>query len=101
MARDIDPMVGNLIGRHSRPVSYRTGDLSRREVGRDRQCRRRPRTGAELAATDVIAFCRSRLAHFQCPTSVELVQDLPRNATSKVLKRALHDPYWARQDRTI
>jgi acyl-CoA synthetase (AMP-forming)/AMP-acid ligase II len=51
--------------------------------------------GAELSADDVIGFCRARLAHFQCPTSVEFVAELPRSATGKVLKRALREPYWA------
>jgi acyl-CoA synthetase (AMP-forming)/AMP-acid ligase II len=57
--------------------------------------------GAELSADDVIAFCRGRLAHFQSPTSVEFAADLPRNATGKVLKRALREPYWADRERTI
>jgi acyl-CoA synthetase (AMP-forming)/AMP-acid ligase II len=57
--------------------------------------------GAELSAADVIGFCRARLAHYQCPTSVEFADDLPRSATGKVLKRALRDPYWAGRDRAI
>jgi len=57
--------------------------------------------GAEVAAEDVIGFCRGRLAHFQCPASVEFVDDLPRNATGKVLKRALREPYWAGRERAI
>jgi acyl-CoA synthetase (AMP-forming)/AMP-acid ligase II len=60
-----------------------------------------PVPGAELSADDVIAFCRSRLAHYQCPTSVDIVSDLPRNATGKVLKRALREPYWAGRERGI
>lgn len=57
--------------------------------------------GAELSAEDVIAFCRTRLAHFQSPTSVDFVEDLPRSATGKVLKRALREPYWADRERAI
>ncbi len=34
-------------------------------------------------------FCRERLADYQCPTIVELVPSLPRNALGKVLKREL------------
>jgi hypothetical protein len=51
-----------------------------------------PAPGAELSADDVIAFCRARLAHYQCPTSVDFVEELPRGATGKVLKRALREP---------
>jgi len=57
--------------------------------------------GAELSAEQVIAFCRDRLAHYQCPSSVDFVDDLPRNATGKVLKRALREPYWADRERAI
>jgi acyl-CoA synthetase (AMP-forming)/AMP-acid ligase II len=60
-----------------------------------------PAPGTELSAADVIAFCRARLAHYQCPTSVDFVEDLPRNATGKVLKRSLRDPYWVGRERTI
>ena len=60
-----------------------------------------PAPGAELSAADVIAFCRARLARYQCPASVDFVEDLPRNATGKVLKRALREPYWAGRERSI
>jgi acyl-CoA synthetase (AMP-forming)/AMP-acid ligase II len=60
-----------------------------------------PAAGAELSADDVIAFCRARLAHYQCPASVDFVAELPRNTTGKVLKRALREPYWAGRERTI
>ncbi|HUN31266.1 MAG TPA: AMP-binding protein [Trebonia sp.] len=60
-----------------------------------------PAAGAELSAEEVMAFCRARLAHYQCPTSVDFVEELPRNATGKVLKRALREPYWADRERAI
>lgn len=60
-----------------------------------------PASGVPLTADDVIAFCRDRLAHYQCPGSVDFVADLPRNATGKVLKRALREPYWTGRDRAI
>jgi acyl-CoA synthetase (AMP-forming)/AMP-acid ligase II len=60
-----------------------------------------PAPGAELSAQDVIAFCRTRLARYQCPSSVDFVQELPRNATGKVLKRALREPYWTGRERRI
>jgi acyl-CoA synthetase (AMP-forming)/AMP-acid ligase II len=57
--------------------------------------------GASLSAEDVIAFCRTRLAHFQAPATVDFVEELPRSATGKVLKRALREPYWADRERAI
>ena len=60
-----------------------------------------PAPGAQLTAADVIAFCRARLAHYQCPASVDIVEDLPRSGTGKVLKRALREPYWAGRQHAI
>jgi acyl-CoA synthetase (AMP-forming)/AMP-acid ligase II len=57
--------------------------------------------GSDLTAGDVIAHCRSRLAGYKRPHSVEFVADLPRNATGKVLKRVLREPYWAGRDRAV
>jgi acyl-CoA synthetase (AMP-forming)/AMP-acid ligase II len=60
-----------------------------------------PAQGAQLTAADVIAYCRANLAHYQCPVSIDIVAELPRNATGKVLKRDLRAPYWAGRDRAI
>ena len=50
---------------------------------------------------DVIAFARQRLAGFKCPTSVDVVAQLPRTATGKVVKGELREPYWRDHDRRI
>ena len=44
--------------------------------------------GEALDETAVIAHCRARLAHYKCPTSVDVTEALPRNPSGKVLKRA-------------
>ena len=50
---------------------------------------RAPVTGEEL-----IAFCREHLAHYKCPRTVDLVEQLPREPNGKVRKRDLRAPYW-------
>lgn len=57
--------------------------------------------GAELDEDTVIAYCQTRLAGFKCPRSVDVVPELPRNATGKVLKRALRAPYWRGKARAV
>jgi len=52
-----------------------------------------PREGVLLDEREVIAFCRERLAHYKCPTSVQVVGGLPRNASGKVLKKDLRTQY--------
>ncbi|WP_019201951.1 FadD3 family acyl-CoA ligase [Tsukamurella sp. 1534] len=45
--------------------------------------------GRALTEEQVIEHCRTSLANFKVPRSVEFVDELPRNATGKVLKRVL------------
>lgn len=49
------------------------------------------RPGAETSAADIRAFCQERLAGFKVPRHVEPVDELPRNAGGKVLKRRLRE----------
>ncbi|HLR85695.1 MAG TPA: AMP-binding protein, partial [Nocardioidaceae bacterium] len=57
--------------------------------------------GESAAPAAIIEFCRERLAHYKCPTSVEVVDELPRNPTGKILKRELRKPYWAGAERQV
>ena len=52
------------------------------------------REGYELTTSELIAFCREHLAHFKCPTQVNLVDALPRTATGKLQKFKLREQYW-------
>jgi len=47
--------------------------------------------GKSLTADDVIDFCRDKLARFKIPKQVVFMDELPRNATGKVLKRVLRE----------
>jgi fatty-acyl-CoA synthase len=48
-----------------------------------------PRPGADLDETEVRAFVRARLARYKVPRAVRFVEELPRTATGKVLRRRL------------
>ena len=54
--------------------------------------------GAHGNESDLIEFCRSRLAHYKCPRSVEFLESLPKTGTGKILKRELRKKYWQGQD---
>jgi acyl-CoA synthetase (AMP-forming)/AMP-acid ligase II len=54
-----------------------------------------------LDAADLIAWAHGRLAGFKCPTGITVVPQLPRNATGKVLRSALREPFWAGRDRRV
>jgi fatty-acyl-CoA synthase len=59
----------------------------------------RPGTSAEPA--ELIEFCRARMTHYKCPTTVELRTALERTATGKLQKFKLRAPYWDGRDRTV
>jgi len=44
-----------------------------------------------LTEQDVIDFCRARLAGYKCPRRVIFVEELPRNATGKVVRRGVRE----------
>ncbi|MBO0679193.1 long-chain-fatty-acid--CoA ligase [Mycolicibacterium sp. S2-37] len=48
---------------------------------------------------DLIAWCRERLARYKCPRSIDIVDELPRNPTGKILKKDLRKPFWEGRDR--
>jgi acyl-CoA synthetase (AMP-forming)/AMP-acid ligase II len=58
---------------------------------------------SEMTCTEeeILAFCRPRLGSFERPRSVDFLDELPRTATGKVLRRVLREPYWAGQDRRV
>ena len=59
------------------------------------------RSGADVTADGLIAYCGERLAGYKKPRSIDFVEELPRDAAGKLLKRNLREPYWAGAGRTI
>ena len=57
--------------------------------------------GSEVTEQVLIEHCRGRLAHYKCPTSVEVREELPRTATGKLQKFKLRSPYWEGYERGI
>jgi fatty-acyl-CoA synthase len=51
------------------------------------------REGSSLEPDDVIAFCRERLAGFKTPKHVVVVDELPKNASGKIVKRDLRERF--------
>jgi fatty-acyl-CoA synthase len=61
------------------------------EVGQAVIVRSADSVGSVLDETAILNFCRERLARFKVPQSVRFIDELPRNATGKILKRELRD----------
>jgi len=51
------------------------------------------RNGSDLTEEALIAWCRERMTHFKCPTSVVFVESLPKGGTGKVQKNVLRQRF--------
>lgn len=51
--------------------------------------------GGQVSPSELIEFCRGRLSHYKCPRAVEFVDNLPKTATGKVLKKNLRRAFAA------
>jgi long-chain acyl-CoA synthetase len=45
--------------------------------------------GEAATETELIAFCRDRLASYKVPREIEFVSELPKSAVGKILRREL------------
>jgi acyl-CoA synthetase (AMP-forming)/AMP-acid ligase II len=59
------------------------------------------RAGQEATEAELIEHCRSRMAHYKCPTSIEFRDALARTATGKLQKFKLRQPFWEGRDRLV
>jgi long-chain acyl-CoA synthetase len=50
-----------------------------------------PKEGEQVTDKDIIAFCRENMAVYKAPAAVDIVDELPKSATGKILKRVLRD----------
>lgn len=55
-----------------------------------------PATAARLTGEDIIAWCKSEMAAYKCPTVIEFAESLPKSGSGKVLWRELAERETAR-----
>jgi long-chain acyl-CoA synthetase len=56
---------------------------------------------SDALAEELIAHCRTQLAGYKAPRSIDFEAQLPRAPTGKLMKRTLRDRYWHGTGRTI
>ena len=57
--------------------------------------------GANQDEKAIIDFSRTQIASYKCPKTVDFIDTLPRNASGKVLRRELREPYWAGKSKAV
>jgi acyl-CoA synthetase (AMP-forming)/AMP-acid ligase II len=57
--------------------------------------------GQDVSDADLIAHCKSLIAGYKCPRSVDFVDALPLSGAGKVLKTKLREPFWQGRERNV
>ncbi len=57
--------------------------------------------GAGATAPELIAHCKTLIAGYKCPRSVEFRDALPLSGAGKILKTELRKPFWEGQQRQV
>lgn len=61
-----------------------------------------PREGSDTEPTQIIDFCRERIAGYKVPKGIDVqLEPLPKSGPGKVLKRELRAPHWEGQERSV
>ena len=60
-----------------------------------------PKPGKTPTVEALIAHCKTQIAGYKCPKSMELREALPLSGAGKVLKTTLRDPFWKDQARRV
>jgi long-chain acyl-CoA synthetase len=61
-----------------------------------------PRPGRTLTPEQVTAHCRTQIAGYKCPRSVEIRSEpLPLSGAGKILKTALREPFWRGREKRV
>ncbi|MBG9378679.1 AMP-binding protein [Panacibacter sp. DH6] len=56
---------------------------------------------ADITLQELQQWCIGKIADHKIPKRLDKVEDLPRNATGKVLRRLIREPYWKQEERMI
>ncbi|MCB8946297.1 MAG: long-chain-fatty-acid--CoA ligase [Ardenticatenaceae bacterium] len=61
-----------------------------------------PKEGVEITAVALLQHCRTHIAGYKCPRSVDIRTDpLPMSGAGKILKRELRKPFWEGHTRQV
>ncbi len=47
--------------------------------------------GDEISEDELVSYCKERMADYKYPRKIELLDELPKTATGRFLRRALRD----------
>ncbi len=59
------------------------------------------KNGMNATEEEIINLCKSTIASYKKPRSVEFLPQLPKSPTGKILKRVIREPYWNGHERRV
>ncbi|GAT11844.1 acyl-CoA synthetase [Mycolicibacterium novocastrense] len=87
----------NLLVTHPKLVDAAVFGVPNAEFGEEVKAVVQPAGGVAVGPAleqELIEYCRSRLAAYKCPRTIDFEPDLPRDPNGKLYKRRLRDRYW-------
>lgn len=60
-----------------------------------------PAAGADVSAKEIVDWARERIAGYKLPKSIDFAAVLPRNASGKLLRKVLREPFWRGREREV
>lgn len=57
--------------------------------------------GKSVDVSELLEHCKTELASYKRPKTIDIVEELPRNTMGKLLKRELREPYWKDRERNV
>jgi long-chain acyl-CoA synthetase len=88
--------VENVLALHPQILDVAVIGIPHAEMGQEVKAVVQLRDGvapSDELATEIIDYVRARLARFKAPRSVDFIDEMPRSATGKLVKRKLLDRY--------
>lgn len=86
--------IEGVLSQHPKLADVAVFGIPHPEWGQEIKAVVEPAVGMSVDEADVLAFAAEHLAKFKVPRSVDIVDALPREASGKLKKRFLRDPYW-------
>lgn len=93
--------VENAIGQHPAVAACAVVGIPSAEWGEGVHAVIVLKAGMSVTVDEIRAHCRTLIAGYKCPKSVQFQAELPLSAAGKVLKTVLREPFWKGRDRVI
>ncbi|WP_293002900.1 long-chain fatty acid--CoA ligase [Nevskia sp.] len=93
--------VENAVARHPSVAAVAVIGIPCAEMGEKVHAAVVLRPGTSLTQDELYAHCKSLIAGYKCPRSLEIRASLPISGAGKVLKTELRKPHWENRERAV